>query len=172
MIEILVKTLIPIFLLTVIEVVFFFLIAVKDINNNFDSRMGNIIDILFKTNESKMINKSMLTLLEKVNERTLTCTERDRKRYNQSLLFRGIFLIFTILLCIFWLLPKMNIQESIGTWWISTIIESLLLVGLLGYFQFTFLNEIIKAPDFVYFTDSEIKLGIHKNVSELKVATL
>ena len=172
MIEVLVKTLIPILLLTVAEVGFFFLIAVKDINNNFDSRMNNIVNLFFKTKESEMINKSMLTILEQVNERTLTCTERDRKRYNQSLLFRGIFLIFIIVLIIFWLLPKMEIEGTISTWWISTIIESLLLVGLLGYFQFTFLNEIIKAPDFVYFTNPEIKYNIHKNVSELKVATL
>ena len=172
MIEVLVKTLIPMFILSVVEVIFFFLVAVKDINKSFDSRMGEIVNLLFKTKESKMINKSMLSLLEKVNERTLICTERDRKRYNQSLLFRGMFLIFVILLLIFLLLPKMKIEESIGTWWISTIIESLILVGLLGYFQFTFLNEIIKAPDFVYFTEPEIKLGIHKNVSELKVATL
>ena len=172
MIEVLVKTLIPVLLLTVVELLFFFIVAVEDVNLTFNNRLKNIVELIFKTDVAKMINKDMLILLEKVNERTLSCSERDRKRYNQSLMFRGAILVFFLLLSIFWLLPKMKINGSIVSWWTATIIESIILLVLLGYFQFTFLNEIIKAPDYVYYTDSELKLGIQENVLKLKSATL
>ena len=82
MIEVLVKTLIPVLLLTVVELLFFFIVAVEDVNATFNNRLKNIVELIFKTDVAKSINKDMLTLLEKLNERTLICSERDRKRYS------------------------------------------------------------------------------------------
>lgn len=172
MIEVLVKTLIPILLLTVVELVFFFVVAIKDIDKDFSSFMKQFADKLFKTEESKMINGYVLNILEKINERTLVCSESSRQRYNKILLFNGVYLVFILLLVIVLLLLNMKIEGSMLEWWIATIIESLLLVGLLGYFQFTFLEEIIKNKKFKYFTDSEIKLKIYENVLKLKTPTL
>ena len=170
MIDVLVKTLIPILLLTVVELVFFFNIAVKDINNDFNSKIGGIIELFFKTDVSKKINIYMIEMIERINERTLICSERDRKRYNSVLLFRGVFLVFMLLLAIFLLIPKL--EDANFNWWMSTLIESVILLVLLAYFQFKFLNEIIKSPDYVYFTNEEIKLGIVNNVSKIKVPSL
>ena len=172
MIELLVKTLIPILLLTIVEVGFFFIIAAEDINKGFNFNLNKVINFIFKNEKSKMINPLMLNILEKINERTLKCSEIERKRFNRSLLFNALYLIFAILILILILLNNLKIETGLGKWWIATIIESLILLGMLGYFQWTFLNEIIKNPKFVAFTDSEIKLGIYENVSKLKTPTL
>ena len=68
------------------------------------------------------------------------------------------------------LIPKL--EDANFNWWMSTLIESVILLVLLAYFQFKFLNEIIKSPDYVYFTNEEIKLGIVNNVSKIKVPSL
>ena len=66
MIEVLVKTLIPILLLTIVELVFFFVVAIKDIDKDFSLFMKQFADKLFKTEESKMINGYVLNILKKL----------------------------------------------------------------------------------------------------------
>ena len=60
----------------------------------------------------------------------------------------------------------MDIQISNSEWWIATIIESVILLSLLLFFQFKFLNNIVKNPKYVYFTDSEIKYDLYKKLKE------
>jgi len=166
MIEVLIKSLIPILLLTIAEVLFFFFIAVKDIQTSFDMKIDSTID----SNESdfKKLNRFMLDVISIVNERLLICGNKNRDYHNSRLVWRAMALIFVLLLIIVLLYMKMDLQISTSEWWIATIIESVILLSLLLFFQFKFLNNIVKNPKYVHFTDSEIKYDLYKKLKEAK----
>ena len=171
MTEIYVKALIPILILTLAEIAFFFLVGTKDVESSIERKLKNGIKSLLEK-KSIPINSDVISVLKVLNERTHNCSIKNRENINGKLLLRALFLVFLIMSMIIWLFPGVKPTNSWLEWWIVTFIESVILVGLLAYFQLLFLNTIIKNPKMIYFTNEEIMYHLHTNLKNMKEPTL
>ena len=168
--EILIKTLIPILLLSVAELFFFTNIGIKDVNK---SMMGKLYAAMENAGGSilEYVPRKAIVAIENVNRRMYVCKKTERKLHNQKLISKGVTMCVLIAMVIVILLVGYTPDQSWIEWWVATIIESAILLAVVITFQLTFLNQIVKGG-YQYSTNNELKYRIYNALKDMKTGTI
>ena len=169
--EILIKTMIPILFLTIAEIVFFVWMGVKDVQDSMTQKISNAISKVDKNNYLSKIPNSIVDTIDGINKRMYNCKKKERELHNSQLVAKGIFMCLCLTIIIVLLLIFYTPDISWAEWIISTIIETIILMGLVVTFQLVFLYQIMKGG-YSYMTNSELKYRIYNSLLKSKTSTL